>query len=158
MITITNNGPALTSTNYWTLEHARRGYLYLSTNAGCFRLLVPAQHAAMVDEMRAAEHIVVSFLRRRHWQDRAPVVEWLAEDGSDEPWSCHLSAGQIDRIPTVRDELPTWEVRVYTPGEGDGVIERRKLPAHLRWVDSLPCLEPLADTIARAAKKGGGSA
>lgn len=41
MITISNDGQKIVSTNYWDTEHAKRGFLYLSWNAGAGRLLLP---------------------------------------------------------------------------------------------------------------------
>jgi len=41
MITIANDGPDIASTNYWATDHARAGIVYLSGNAGAWRLLMP---------------------------------------------------------------------------------------------------------------------
>ncbi|MDX9788933.1 MAG: hypothetical protein RBT11_19320 [Desulfobacterales bacterium] len=39
LIQISNDGPEILSTNYWETEHAKKGFLYMSINAGAFRLL-----------------------------------------------------------------------------------------------------------------------
>ena len=36
-----NDGPLIVASNYWESEMAAAGKLYVSINAGCFRLLVP---------------------------------------------------------------------------------------------------------------------
>lgn len=41
MIKIVNNGEDIKSTNYWGMEHAKQGLLYLSGNAKVWRLLLP---------------------------------------------------------------------------------------------------------------------
>ena len=48
MITITNQGQRITSTNYWDSDNARAGYLYLSWNAGAARLMVPDTQKAVI--------------------------------------------------------------------------------------------------------------
>ncbi|WP_178113382.1 hypothetical protein [Pseudomonas yangonensis] len=41
MITIANDDPPITHTNYWQSEYFRSGYALLSWNAGVARLLLP---------------------------------------------------------------------------------------------------------------------
>src|SRR5271166_3915073 len=98
VLTFENDGPLIVASNYWESEMAAAGKLYVSINAGCFRLLVPqSQHAVISDMRPKAKHIVVSMLPRDKWVDRQYCLEWMVEDGSDTPWSCHLSPGQVDR-------------------------------------------------------------
>jgi hypothetical protein len=50
VLTFENDGPLLLASNYWKSEMATAGKLYVSMNAGCFRLLVPQiQHTAISD-------------------------------------------------------------------------------------------------------------
>ena len=60
MLTIRNDGPEIAETNYWTSEQAKAGYLYLSTNAGTFRLLVPEKRIEFVTEMLTASEAILS--------------------------------------------------------------------------------------------------
>ena len=60
LLFIDNDGPAITRTNYWSTDLARRGTFYLSANAGAFRLLVPPQHQGTLHDMRSAKVCVVS--------------------------------------------------------------------------------------------------
>lgn len=142
---ITNNGPAIIATNYWTTAAARAGKFYLSTNAGTFRLLVPAQHAGAVRDMRTATLCVVS---------RGPMMlgehavidalEILFDDGTTDPFSMHLSPGQIDRMPLDIDSAHAWILTVWTHlvGErGRQVLERA---CRYRRVRRLPDLRPWA--------------
>ena len=41
MLKIENNGPEIISPNYWDSDYAKKGYVYLSVNAGAFRLRGP---------------------------------------------------------------------------------------------------------------------
>ena len=60
-----NNGPLLISSNYWESDLARAAYLYLSINAGAFRLLVPESQRSIISDMRhGAKYVVVSMLAR----------------------------------------------------------------------------------------------
>lgn len=163
LLSITNHGPLITASNYWQTEHAQRGLLYLSLNAGALRLLVPLSQRHAISDMRpGAKHVVLSILARDRWPDklRAPlavemktqsltpgntqpyVAEWLVEDGSDSPWSCHLSAGQIDRLPTVDDVGREWIATVWDEKNGrpHKCIER---PAYVQIVPRLPWLKKI---------------
>jgi hypothetical protein len=63
VLTFENDGPLLVASNYWQSEIAAAGKLYVSINAGCFRLLVPqSQHAVISDIRPKAKHFVVSML------------------------------------------------------------------------------------------------
>jgi hypothetical protein len=41
----------LISSNYWESDLARAGYLYLSINAGAFRLLVPESQRSIISDI-----------------------------------------------------------------------------------------------------------
>jgi hypothetical protein len=136
MISITNDGQAITSTNYWHTAHALKGLLYLSWNAGAARLLVPPAAAAMVPEMRTGREVIIS---RGPWaeQPQREAFELLFEDGTDTPFAVHLMVQQSDRLPPDEDQRRSFPCAVWTP---DGkVIE---LPARYRKVASVPDLSP----------------
>lgn len=157
---IANHGPLVVSSTYWDTALAARGLLYLSINAGALRLLVPHSARQCISDMRpGARHVVLSILQRDRWPDklRAPlaadmrtelltlgdappyVAEWLVEDGTAEPWSCHLSAGQLDRIPGPDDVGKEWIATVWDRKDGrpHKCLER---PAYVQIVPSLPWL------------------
>ena len=114
-----NDGPLLVATDYWQSETAAAGKLYVSINAGCFRLLVPqSQHTAISDMHPKAKHFVVSMLPRDKWVDAEYCLEWMVEDGSDTPWSCHLSPGQVDRAPNHEDVGKEWRGSVWDFAKG----------------------------------------
>jgi hypothetical protein len=55
----------IVASNYWDSDLAAAGLLFLSVNAGCFRLLVPQNQRSVISDMRlGAKHIVVSMLPR----------------------------------------------------------------------------------------------
>lgn len=100
MITITNNGPLIKRTNYWNSQYAKWGAIYLSLNAGAWRILVPpAQAAAMLAEMRTGKEVIFS---RGPWpeQNRADALEVMFDDGSDGPFALHIGQEQWDVLPT----------------------------------------------------------
>ena len=136
MIEIQNDGPFVVSTSYWQTEHARRGLLYVSVNAGAFRLLVPERLASEAPEMcRGAEYVIVT---RGKYQGR-DALEILFEDGSDSPYTIHVDARQVDRLPAPSDEGRTdLRLLVYVH-PGMLVCE---LPARYRRVAGLPHLKP----------------
>jgi hypothetical protein len=47
-----NHDPLIVASNYWDSDLAAAGLLFLSVNAGCFRLLVPQNQRAVISDMR----------------------------------------------------------------------------------------------------------
>ena len=116
LITIANDGPEITDTNYWQHPYAARGLFFLSTNAGCLRLLVPGAHLGLVRDMTKDVREVV--LTRGKMEGKDDVVEIMFEDGSDSPFALHLDPGQLDRRWTKQDEGSQCTFAIYTQGGG----------------------------------------
>ena len=140
MIEIANDGPEIVTTNYWSTEHARKGYVYLSTNAGCLRLLVPEGSLPWLEDMRSAREVIVS---RGPWPDadKDDAVELLFDDGTDEPFALHLSLEQADRLPLATDvdtpgTPPRWRFAAWTD-QG----KELEFPARYRIVSKIPWLK-----------------
>jgi hypothetical protein len=64
VLTFENDGPLLVASDYWQSPIAAAGKLYVSINAGCFRLLVSDLRASTESFPICAQkpHIVVSML------------------------------------------------------------------------------------------------
>lgn len=92
MIEIQNAGQDIARTNYWSTEHASAGLLYLSGNAGTWRLLVPPAAEHMLDEMRTGKSVTIepSISDSRCW-------DIVFEDGTDSPFAVALDKRQVDR-------------------------------------------------------------
>jgi hypothetical protein len=92
MITITNDGPLIASTDYWDTEHASAGLCYLSGNAGAWRLLVPEAAEGSLADMRTGRRarIEPSIVERG-------CVDIVFDDGSGSPFAVTLDRRQIDR-------------------------------------------------------------
>jgi hypothetical protein len=135
-ITIDNNGPDIIATNYWTSEQARAGFLFLSINAGAFRLMVPAAQEAQIAEMRTAKEVIVS---RGPWPDRGrhDALELLFEDFTASPYSIHLGTDQCDRLPVPADRHKEHTFTIWTSAG-----KQFECPAWYRIVKRLPCLNP----------------
>jgi len=95
MIQIGNKGPDIASTNYWTTEHAARGFCYLSANAGTWRLLVPKVAEHLLPEMRTGNRVTIekSIQARGCW-------DLVFEDGSSSPFALTIDRRQVDRTIT----------------------------------------------------------
>lgn len=139
MLTITNNGQEIVSTNYWDSGLARRGLCYLSWNAGAARLLLPDALRRDVREMQAAKYVIVSL---GPWQEMGgrEALEMLFEDGSDAPYCLHLSIEQSDRRIPEAEQGSSFVVAVWTR-QGQQI----SLPGKYRRVSRIPCLEPWRD-------------
>ncbi len=140
MIHIENNGPEIVRTNYWQTEHAARGALYLSTNAGCFRLLVPDVMYEQTAEWRSAREVIIS---RGPWLDagKHDALEILFEDDTANPYSIHLAGEQADRLPPASDrdrqgQPPRWKFAAWT--SAGKILE---LPCRYRIVKRIPWLK-----------------
>ena len=118
---IANNGPDIVSTNYCQSFYGRNGLLFVSRNAGTFRLLVPPQLQSAIPEMRrGAKHVVLSLGQMFGRQ----MVEWMVEDilfGPDE-------VGKQWRASV-------WD---FQNGKPHKCFER---PAYCRVVPRLPCIK-----------------
>lgn len=150
LVEISNDGQRIVGTNYWDTELAARGMLYLAINAGAFRLLVPPAVAGqVVPELGGARQAVVS---RGPWPaaQRNDAVEVLLDDGSQSPWSCHLDAGQVDRMPLDSDASRPWTLSVWVRGEDGAPSCVLELPCEYRRSQRLPDLRP-------ARRRGGGT-
>lgn len=160
-IHVRNNEGRIVHTNYFDTPLARRGALYLTTNARTFRLLVPpALLEESRKEFRTAREVIIS---------RGPVsgplldprnalplesglvvppsfeqcgslggIELLFEDDTACPFSFHMTTTQLDRVPPA-DESGRTDLRFIAYGPGLTVLA--DLPAKFRVVDRLPCLQ-----------------
>ncbi len=140
LIQIENDGAEIVNTNYWDTPHATRGFLYLSINAGAFRLLVPDAQASEIGEWMQAKEVIVS---RGPWpqMNKHDALEILFEDNSENPYVIHLVSEQVDRMPLDSDrdrhgEPPRWRFSVWTR-KGKAL----ELPCRYRIVKHLPCLK-----------------
>lgn len=137
MIEIQNNGPLILRTNYWQSSYARAGAVFLSCNAGAWRLLVPPKIAAdLLQETRAATEVIFS---RGPWPEkgRAEALEVMFEDSTDAPYTLHVGQEQWDVLLKPEEEGAPLRALIYTAG---GL--QRELPARYRRVPSIPCMQP----------------
>ena len=137
MLNIQNNGPDIVFSNFWDLEPAKKGYFFLSVNAGCARLLIPDGRIAEIEEMKTGKIVIIS---RGPWSQagKKEAVELLFEDYSETPYSMNLGAKQIDRLIPSSDNGRDLLFAAYTRGS----IKAMERPAKFRTVKKLPCLKP----------------
>ncbi len=135
-----NDGPELLETNYWDLEHAKKGYLHLSINAGCFRLLLPKAAGVSEEEMKSCSVVLVT---RGPWpsEGKLDALEILFEDYSESPFMIHLSSQQCERMPLDSDrdrpgQNPKWMFALYN--EEGKVFE---CPARYRKAKRIPYMK-----------------
>lgn len=140
-IIIENDGPTIVSSNFWESSAARAGKVFLSTNAGAFRLLCPKRIDSvgtlgdLLREVKGAQYVIVS---RGHFEG-PDGMELLWEDGSDNPFCIHLNRNSLDRVPEPADAgrtdltLAIW---------ADGPTLMRSFACRYRQVDRLPALNP----------------
>jgi len=137
MITVSNQGQRIVSTNYWDMDQAKAGYFFLTWNAGAGRLLVPdSQKSALQEMKKVASEVIVS---RGPWTDQGgrDALELLWEDGSDSPYVIMLATEQCDRLIPDTDQGGGFVIAAWTRS---GIKQR--WPGKYRIVDSLPCLQP----------------
>ncbi len=145
LIKLENNGPELVATNYWITEHAAKGFVYLSANAGSFRLLVPKSSGLSIPDMQnGAQYAIIS---RGSWakQGNRDALEILLEDHSDTPLTIHILRDQADMLPADTEvdrpgQPPRWTLAVYSENG-----KQFELPARYRRVETIPYLKGWPD-------------
>src|ERR1700722_8109784 len=140
IIQISNHGPLIISTNYWESELARNGKLFVSTNAGAIRVLLPPQFYEEINDMRSASECVLS---RGPWPEggQPEAIEIMWDDGSDTPYALYLTPESFDMLPATPEPGREWTCTVWTAKDGKPhkSLERR---CHWRRVEHIPSLAP----------------
>ena len=141
---IRNDGPAIVASDYWDSEYATAGAVYLSVNAGAFRLMMPDNQIDALADMRTGKLVIIS---RGPWpaQRRADAIEVLFDDGTDNPYALHIGTEQIDRLPLDANVGQPVMFSVWTRGPKVQLA----LPALYRLSERLPDLRPWQGKIAR---------
>lgn len=144
LLRIDNHGLLITGTNFFRSEMAGAGKLYLSVNAGAFRLLVPPQLESIVSEMATGAVAVIS---RGPWPaaGRDDAIEVMLDDGTENPWCVHLdtNSGDWGRVADT-DAGREWIFTAWTQPRRTGSRPHKALerPAYYRRVERLPWLRP----------------
>jgi hypothetical protein len=131
---IENDGPRILSGDFWDSDMARRGFFFMSVNAGAARLLVPDCRADQVPDMSTAKLVVIS---RGPGMGRRDMFELLFDDDSEEPYALHFGVQQIDRLIPARENGQELAFTAW----GRNAVLLFERPARFRLVDSVPCLE-----------------
>lgn len=106
LIKIVNNGSEIVETNYWETQNAKKGYYYLTWNAGAARLLVPIPMHPSLHEMKTGKFVVIT--------PNDLVLDILFDDESDYPYLIQLDVRQCDRkITKEGGPMKFWFI-VYT--------------------------------------------
>lgn len=136
LITIGNDGQDIVSTNYFESEYAVNGKVYMSINAGAFRLLLPDSQMRYLEEMSSGKEVLITLGKWLEGNKRQ-AFELLFEDYSMSPFCLYFGPEQIDRIP---NDMHRKDKTVFTVWTTAGKV--LSLPCYTRRVDEIPCLEP----------------
>lgn len=91
-LVIKNDGQTIIDTNFWDSDHAQRGMLYLSENAGTLRLLVPEAMEIHLSEMRTGRSAeIVDSLR---FPGRCYDI--VFDDGTSSPFFLAIDRRSVD--------------------------------------------------------------
>jgi hypothetical protein len=134
-----NDGKKIVNTTYWDSAYCLAGKVFLSINAGAFRLLLPKSMENMLKEIEAAYSVVIS---RGPWpsEGKTDALELLFEDGSDNPYCIHISAEQVDRLPPGSEQGWKGVFHIYANRATSPVVEFQRV--YYRRVEKIPCLKP----------------
>jgi len=153
VLTIQNDGKEIIGTNYFDSEPAKRGFAFLSMNAGCIRLLLPnkvpeficaagsssSYPGDILAEIDTADHVIISRGASSSFH-KHDMLEILFEDYSDTPYSIHMSIEQCDVLPRNQDIGYELEFSVWTTAG-----KRLSKPCYYRTVNNIPCLKPFPE-------------
>ncbi len=139
-VRIENHGPLITATNYWESDLARDKKILCSLNAGAVRILLPPVYRPAINDMRAADEVILS---RGPWPAMgvAEAVEILFDDCTAEPYVLHLNAASFDALPGEPPAGREWIITVWDQKKGrpHKCLER---PLHWRRVPEIPWMRP----------------
>lgn len=138
LMQISNHGPLVISTNYWTSDLATGGKVYCSVNAGAIRVLLPRARWADLNDMRPAQYCVIS---RGPWPEQhvAEGIEIMWEDGSQSPYCLHLTGDSFDLLPAEPEAGREWICSTWTEKDGRPHKSLERI-CHWRRVEKIPCL------------------
>lgn len=138
-----NDGPDIVATNYWESSLAKNGYVYISSNAGAIRILVPHQIQHQIADMKTAKMLIIS--RGPHVRlSRDDLFEFMFDDGSNSPFVLNLSPGQMERLPDQSDVGSDFIATIWIHGSDGESKCIFTVPCRYRVVPDLPCLKPWA--------------
>lgn len=132
MIRIDNDGQRIAATNYWSTEHARRGLVYVSANAGAVRLLVPRGWPDLNDSRIALASLQIVGAQE------AGVAHIVLEDGTATPAYLTIDARQCDRALPPSEVGRHVTLLVYGPDGTEGVRLLRELPGRIDLAHERP--------------------
>lgn len=139
ILTISNDGPLITATNFWEHEYERGGKPYVSLNARAIRLLLPRSLESHLEQMSAGKLAIVSVPRN----PSKYAMEIMLEDETQYPYTFHLDARQIDHLPSREDDGRTdLEFTVWTQPRRGVPHEALRRPAAYRSVTTVPWMKP----------------
>lgn len=119
MISIANEGPTVVSTTYWATEHAARGLLYASVNAGAVRVLVPPATERLLDDL-PPEGTRATI----RWRDGRCTITLY--DRPSDPYGIEIDERQTDRRPPASDRGRVVPLVWYVQDGTEGVREVRR--------------------------------
>ena len=142
-IEITNDGQNIIETNFWASEYARNGYIYVSINDGCYRLLIPKGRKDYIEGMKGANAVLISRGPAMELMPpKSDALEILFEDGTTKPWVITIGSEQIDRLPSDVDRGWKGIMRVFYNTHIESIFE---FPVYYRRVKELPYLKPAGE-------------
>lgn len=141
VLQIENDGPKIVATNFWETDAARAGKLFVSLNAGAFRVLIPAAVEYLVQEMKTAKEVLI-YAGPWPAQKKDLAFELVFDDRSDSPFAIHLSTESFDRLPAASDYLEEWICSVWTQPRRGVPHKSFQRIAYLAKAPRLPWLKP----------------
>ena len=130
MISISNAGADIASTNYFDTPNASAGRYFVSWNASAARILVPDSLVKNLDEMHTGHTCIIS---RGKWNG-IDALEFMFEDDSEAPYALHLGLGRMDR--SIANDGKPFRVTVWTSKGKAGDWEGK-----YRVVNKIPCMK-----------------
>ena len=139
LLTIVNDGQSIELTNYFETDHARKGLVLCSVNAGTIRVLIPQAIDSVLPDLLMGRECVLS---RGPWpaMGLADAVEIMWDDGSDNPFALHLNKGAFDVLPAEPPPDREWTCSVWI--KEDGAIQMvQAMPCRWRRVPKIPWMK-----------------
>jgi hypothetical protein len=124
---IENNGPEIVSSNY-NMTYGPFAFLYLSLNAGAFRILVPESKInLLLFEIKSAKKFIAIRMKFGPEMKNKQGVRIVFDDMSQSPYFTDFAEPLLDRLPAREDHNRTFKLIIYT-FTGEKPIKKFEVP------------------------------
>ena len=132
-----NEGERLVESNYWGSESEKKGFYYMTANAGAIRLLVPSDQETDIPDILTGKHAVIT---KGYSRPLGRIMhEIMFEDHTHHPFGLWISESQWERTISIEEAASRDRTLIVYK---NGCVEVVRMPVFFREGYMLPYLKP----------------